>query len=89
VLVDGVPVPACDTPVWAAADRPVTTVEALAGHPVDVEFRSGDGNPPLGVGEMAQGPTAAAIGNALCHAIGVRVRTLPLTTENVVAAMPG
>jgi nicotinate dehydrogenase subunit A len=34
VLVDGVPVPACDTPVWAAADRPVTTVEALAGHPV-------------------------------------------------------
>ena len=55
---------------------------------VDVELMPGDGNPPLGVGECAQGPTTAAIANALCDAIGVRVRSLPLTAEQIVAAMP-
>ena len=55
---------------------------------VEVELLPGHGNPPLGVGETAQGPTAAAIGNALYDALGVRVRTLPLTGEQIVAAMP-
>ena len=55
---------------------------------VDVELLPGNGNPALGVGETAQGPTAAAIGNAVCNALGVRVRTLPFTEENIVAAMP-
>ena len=55
---------------------------------VDVEFVPGQGNPSLGVGETAQGPTAAAIGNALADALGVRVRTLPLTQEQIIAAMP-
>ncbi len=55
---------------------------------VDVELMPGDGNPPLGVGECAQGPTAAAIGNAVFDALGVRVRSLPLTPEQIVAAMP-
>ncbi len=55
---------------------------------VDVEFLPGRGNPPLGVGEAAHGPTAAAIGNALRDALGVRVRTLPLTAEQIIAAMP-
>jgi nicotinate dehydrogenase subunit B len=56
---------------------------------VDVTFLPGDGNPSLGVGECAQGPTVAAIGNAVCDALGVRVRSLPLTPEQIVAAMPG
>ena len=47
----------------------------------------GDG-PSLGVGETAQGPTVAAIGNAIRDALGVRVRTLPFTADNIVAAMP-
>ena len=55
---------------------------------VDVEFVPGNGNPPLGVGECAQGPTAAAIANAVFDALGVRVRSLPLTAEQIVAAMP-
>ena len=55
---------------------------------VDVELVPGQGNPPLGVGETAQGPTAAAIGNALYDALGVRVRTLPLTEQQILAAMP-
>jgi nicotinate dehydrogenase subunit B len=43
--------------------------------------------PSVGAGEAAQGPTAAAIGNAVADAVGVRVRDLPLTTERVLAAL--
>jgi CO/xanthine dehydrogenase Mo-binding subunit len=43
--------------------------------------------PPLGVGECAAGPTAAAIGNALADALGLRVRDLPLTPDRLMAAM--
>ena len=43
--------------------------------------------PSVGAGEASQGPTAAAIGNALAAAVGVRVRDLPLTPEKVVAAL--
>jgi len=41
----------------------------------------------VGAGECAQGPVAAAIANALCNALGVRVRDLPLTPERIVAAI--
>ena len=44
-------------------------------------------NPPLGVGEAAGGPTAAAIGNAVAHALGARIRDLPLTRDRVMAAL--
>jgi CO/xanthine dehydrogenase Mo-binding subunit len=47
------------------------------------------GEPSLGAGEASIGPTAAAIGNALAAAIGVRVHALPLTRENIVAAIDG
>ena len=43
---------------------------------------------PLGVGECAQGPTAAAIANAVYDALGIRVRSLPLTADQLIAAMP-
>jgi CO/xanthine dehydrogenase Mo-binding subunit len=43
--------------------------------------------PPLGIGEAAGGPTVAAIGNALAHALGIRLRDLPLSRERVVAAL--
>lgn len=36
-------------------------------------------HPSLGVGEAAQGPAAAAIGNAVTRALGLRPRHLPLT----------
>ena len=45
------------------------------------------GAPSLGAGEAAQGLTAAAIGNAVAAAIGVRVRDLPPTPEAVIAAI--
>ncbi len=41
----------------------------------------------LGSGECAAGPAAAAIGNALFNALGVRARALPLTPERIAAAM--
>ena len=42
---------------------------------------------PLGVGEGAQGPTAAAIANAFANATGKRIRDLPFTPERVKAAL--
>lgn len=42
--------------------------------------------PGLGVGETAMGPTAAAIGNAVNRALGIRVRTLPITRDAILAA---
>ena len=44
-------------------------------------------NPPLGIGEASGGPTVAAIGNAVAHALGVRIRDLPLTRDRVMAAL--
>lgn len=55
---------------------------------VDVVLLNRPDLPSCGAGEAAQGPTAAAIGNALHDALGVRVRNLPLSAENIVAAMP-
>jgi nicotinate dehydrogenase subunit B len=45
--------------------------------------------PPLGVGECAAGPAAAAIANALADAVGMRVRNLPLTPERLASAAAG
>ena len=43
--------------------------------------------PSLGVGECAAGPVAAALANALHHAMGLRVRDLPLTPERIARAI--
>ena len=45
--------------------------------------------PSLGVGECSVGPTAAAIGNAVAHALGMRLHDLPLTRERIMAALLG
>ncbi len=58
--------------------------DAPAVH-VNVLDRAGE--PALGAGEIAQGPTAAAIANALAHALGVRVRDLPMTFDRVAQAI--
>nr|MDT0659454.1 molybdopterin cofactor-binding domain-containing protein [Micromonospora sp. DSM 115978] len=54
---------------------------------VTVEIVSNPRAPSVGAGEAAQGPTAAAIGNAVAAAIGVRVRDLPLDREAVIRAI--
>jgi CO/xanthine dehydrogenase Mo-binding subunit len=45
---------------------------------VEVHIVNRPGDPFLGTGEAAQGPTAAAIGNAVASASGQRMRELPL-----------
>jgi CO/xanthine dehydrogenase Mo-binding subunit len=54
---------------------------------VAVRIVAAPGQPETGAGEIAQGPVAAAIGNALADATGVRVRDLPLTREQVIRAI--
>ena len=54
---------------------------------IDVELINTRDPVPLGVGEATAGPTAAAIGNAVSHALGARIRDLPLTRERVMAAL--
>lgn len=50
---------------------------------VHVEIINRPDQPPLGLGEAAQGPTAAAIANAVFHATGYRLRNLPLQQEKL------
>jgi nicotinate dehydrogenase subunit B len=45
--------------------------------------------PPLGAGEAATAPVAAALANAIFDATGARLRTAPFTPERVKAAMSG
>jgi CO/xanthine dehydrogenase Mo-binding subunit len=54
---------------------------------VDVHIISRPGTGFLGTGEAAQGPTAAAIANAVSDAVGVRIRELPFTRARVKAAV--
>lgn len=53
---------------------------------IEVEVVCSD-DPPLGAGECAAGPVAGALGNAVAHALGVRVRRMPITRDRIVAAM--
>ena len=54
---------------------------------VEIELIDAPDEPPLGLGEVVHGPTAAAIGNAVAHALGARIRHLPLTRERIMAAV--
>jgi len=64
-------------PVLRFSEVPEITVELIAS----------DSDVPLGVGEATAGPTAAAIGNAVAHALGTRIRDLPLTRERIMATL--
>ena len=66
-----------DYPILLFSEAPVVTV-SLIDRPHE---------PSLGAGEASQGPTAAAIGNAVFDALGVRVRQLPITPDRIVSAM--
>ena len=54
---------------------------------VEVHVIDRPGQPYLGTGEGGQGPTAAAIANAVADATGRRIRELPLTRERVKTAL--
>ncbi|RQG92961.1 xanthine dehydrogenase family protein molybdopterin-binding subunit [Natrarchaeobius halalkaliphilus] len=54
---------------------------------VHVELIDRPGEPYLGTGEASQGPTAAAIGNAVYDAVGARVREIPITPDRIQDAL--
>jgi nicotinate dehydrogenase subunit B len=54
---------------------------------IDVLMLPRQDQPPLGVGESASVPSAAAIVNAIYDATGVRFRELPLTPERVLKGL--
>jgi CO/xanthine dehydrogenase Mo-binding subunit len=64
-------------PILRFSEAPAVTV-SLIDRPEE---------PPLGAGEIASGPTAAALANAIHAALGVRVRRMPFTRDRIVAAM--
>jgi nicotinate dehydrogenase subunit B len=68
---------------WGA--YPILTFPELPA--IDVMLMDRPGEPPLGAGESASVPSAAAIVNAVYDATGVRFRELPLTPERVLAAL--
>jgi CO/xanthine dehydrogenase Mo-binding subunit len=56
--------------------------------PVDVEIiMDQQGERSVGVGEVSSGPALAAIGNAVAHALGARLRDLPFTRERIARAL--
>jgi nicotinate dehydrogenase subunit B len=80
-------------------DRVAVTSREWGGYPIvtfpevpaiDVVMLPRPYDPPLGGGESASVPSAAAIANAIYDATGVRFRELPFTAERVRAALnPG
>jgi CO/xanthine dehydrogenase Mo-binding subunit len=54
---------------------------------IEVRLLDVDSETPLGVGEIVVGPTTAAIGNALAHALGFRLRDLPFTRERLMESI--
>lgn len=77
-------------------DREAVTSRSWGAYPiltfaevpaVDVEICTTPGALSLGAGEASQGPTAAAIANAVFDAIGVRVQRTPITRDAILSAM--
>ena len=56
---------------------------------IDVLMLPRSDQPPLGVGESASVPSAAAIANAIFDATGVRFRELPFTPERILSGLRG
>jgi CO/xanthine dehydrogenase Mo-binding subunit len=54
---------------------------------VEVHVIDRPGQPFLGTGEAAQGPTSAALANAIADATGARIREIPLDRARVKAAI--
>lgn len=54
---------------------------------IEVDVLPRPGEPFLGVAEASQGPTSAALANALADATGVRFREMPLTPEKLRRAL--
>jgi nicotinate dehydrogenase subunit B len=67
------------------ADYPILTFPEVPA--IEVHLINRPEERPLGSGEGSQGPTGAAIANAVAHATGVRIRDLPFSPARVKAAL--
>ena len=67
------------------ADYPILTFPEVPA--VEVVLLNRPEEKSLGTGEGSQGPTVAAIANAIANATGKRLRDLPFTRERVKAAL--
>jgi CO/xanthine dehydrogenase Mo-binding subunit len=77
-------------------DRQQVTTQSWADYPtlrfsevpaLTIHVLDQPDHPSLGAGESVQGPVAAALGNALFDALGVRVRQLPLSQDHILQAL--
>jgi CO/xanthine dehydrogenase Mo-binding subunit len=68
---------------WAS--YPILTFPEVPA--LDVALIGDPRSRPMGAGEAASAPVPAALGNAVYDAIGIRLRTAPLTPERVLAAL--
>jgi CO/xanthine dehydrogenase Mo-binding subunit len=73
------------TVTWAT--YPILTFPEVPTVEIDLIQRLDQ--PPLGVGEPASAPVAAALGNAVFDATGIRLRTVPFRPDRVKAALAG
>jgi CO/xanthine dehydrogenase Mo-binding subunit len=80
VRVEGTRVPAFD---WTS--YPILRFSEVPE--IETRFVGEPASPPLGTGEAAQGPVAAAIANAASRALGLRLRQLPLTRDRIARAI--
>ncbi len=67
------------------ADYPIVRFDEVPE--IEVVLLNQPNAPFLGVGEGSQGPAAAAIANAIAHATGKRLRSLPFTPARVKLAL--
>ena len=67
------------------ADYPILTFAEVPA--VEVVLLNRPEERSLGTGEGSQGPTVAAIANAVCNATGARLRELPFTPARVKAVL--
>jgi CO/xanthine dehydrogenase Mo-binding subunit len=81
---------------FATFDGAGTTSLEWGGYPilrfdelpqVDIQLLDYPDEPPMGAGESASVPSAAAVANALFDALGVRMREVPFTPERVLKAL--
>ena len=54
---------------------------------IEIELLDRPNDPPLGAGEAACSCVPAAVGNGVFDALGVRLRTIPMVPQRVLAAL--
>ena len=85
-LIETVPFTAAGIGSTDWASYPILRMNGIPDR-VEVHVIDRPGQPFLGTGETGQGPTAAALGNAIAHATGKRLRDLPITPDKLRAAL--